>query len=59
MGNAGQIQGQIGLHDEDALVLLSRGGRVGGGILKLLLWWHARVHGKVVMLRLLLREGHV
>jgi hypothetical protein len=59
MGNVGQIWGQIGLHKEDALVPLSRSGRVGGGIFELLLWWYARVHGKVVVLRLLLREGHV
>jgi hypothetical protein len=42
-----------------SLVLLSRGGQVGGEILELLLWWHTRVHGEVVVLRLLLREGHV
>jgi hypothetical protein len=40
-------------------VLLSRGGEVGGGILELLLRWHAIVHGKVVVLRLLLREAHI
>jgi hypothetical protein len=59
MGNAGQIWGQIRLHDEDALVLLSRSGQVSRGILKLLLRWHTRVHNEVVVLRLLLREGHV
>jgi hypothetical protein len=59
MGNVRQIRGQIGLHDDDALVLLSRGGRVGSGILRLMLWWHTRVHDEVVVLRLLLQEGRV
>jgi hypothetical protein len=59
MGNAGQIQGKSNFTTRTSLVVLSRGGRVGGGILELLLRWHTRVHGEVVMLRLLLHEGHV
>jgi hypothetical protein len=51
--------GKIGLYDQDSLVLLNWGCRVGGGILEQLLRWHASVHGEVVVLSLLLREGHV
>jgi hypothetical protein len=56
MGNVGLIRVLIGHHDKDALVLLSRGSRVGGGILELLRRWHARVHSEVVVLRLLLQS---
>jgi hypothetical protein len=51
-------EGKIRIDNEDALVLLSRVGRVGRGILELLLRWHTRIHIEVVVL-VLLREGHI